>query len=180
MPEQNQVTPFVWGEISLSQTVFVNGAPHGTRYAIGEFLDYADPQKAIDNILARNPHIEAWAVPLKLRGTDGKNYDTFVYHPIGFMLIVFESGQPRAHEMKQAVAAFCWHFAGPRKLTVKDEIELQKLARSLYNDIGRTKDKFAVTGLITMLRDVCLTLGTPVPDLAFLGQQVDQPALPGL
>lgn len=180
MSDQNQVTPFVWGEISLSQTVFVNGAPHGTRYAIGEFLDYADPQKAVDNILARNPHIEAWSVPLKLRGTDGKNYETFVYHPIGFMLIVFESGQPRAHEMKQAVAEFVWHYAKPKQLSIKEQIELQKLERALYNDIGRTKDKFAATGLISMLSNVCFTLGKPLPDLAFLGQQVDQPTLPGL
>src|SRR5574337_1061440 len=96
-------TSFVSGEIELSEVVHIDGIPHTTRRAIGEWAEYADPQKAIDNILARNPHIEAHGIPLNLRGMDGaRDYETTVYHPIGFLLIVFESGQPKAHAMKAA------------------------------------------------------------------------------
>jgi len=52
----------------------------------GEWLEYADPQNAVDQVLGRNPHIENYSVPVKLSGTDGKIYDTKVYHPIGFLL----------------------------------------------------------------------------------------------
>lgn len=75
---QANISTFKFNEINLSQVVYRDGIPHATRAATGEFLEYADPQKAVDNILARNPHIEAWSVPLKLRGTDGKNYDNFI------------------------------------------------------------------------------------------------------
>lgn len=180
MSDQTQITPFVLGEISLSQTVMVGGVPHGTRYAIGEFLDYADPQKAIDNILSRNPHIEAWSVPLKLRGTDGKNYDTFVYHPIGFLLIVMESGQPRAHEMKQAVAEFVFRYAGPRKLSTKEYIELKKLRRTILGDLGKNKDAFVQKALFADLVEISLMLGQAVPDIKYLGKDIGQLLLEGV
>jgi len=34
--------------------VYRDGIPHATRAAIGEWLEYADPQKAIDKLLERN------------------------------------------------------------------------------------------------------------------------------
>lgn len=177
---KSSISNFVFGDISLAQVVYRDGIPHPTRAAIGEWLEYADPQKAVDNILARYPHIEAWSVPLNLRGTDGKNYDTLVYHPIGFLLIVMESGQPRAHAMKQAVAEFVWHYARPRDISLKEKIELQKLSRTLFKDLAATSDKFIIDGILNHLRDVHLTLGHPLPDFALLGQKLDQPSLPGI
>ena len=175
-----EINTFNWGEIALSQVVYKDGIPHATRYAIGEWLEYADPQKAIDNILARNSYIEAHSVPLKLRGTDGKNYETFVYHPIGFLLIVMESGQTKAQAMKQAVAEFVWHFAGPKQITPKERIELLKLSRTLYNDLAKTKDAFVRDGLLAHLREVSFALGQSVPDISRLGKDADQLALPGV
>lgn len=175
-----EINNFTWGDIALSQVVYVDGIPHATRAAIGEWLEYADPQKAIDNLLDRNSYIEAHSVALKLRGTDGKNYDTFVYHPIGFLLIVMESGQPKAIAMKQAVAEFVWHFAGPRTMSFKERTELLKLSRTLFNDLGRTKDSFIVCGLIAHLQEVHLALGMPLPLLEKLGKDHAQLALPGL
>lgn len=181
MSDQTQVSPFVWGEISLSETVMVGGIPHATRMAMGEWAEYADPQKAIDNILSRNPHIEAWGIPLKLRGMDGaREYETTVYHPIGFMLIAMESGQPRAHEMKQAIAKFVWHFAGPRKLSTKEFIELKKLRRAILGDLGRNKDAFVQKALFADLVEVSLMLGQPVPDIKFLGKDISQLLLEGV
>lgn len=83
----NEVTPFHWGEIALSETVFIDGVPHATKTAIGEWLEYAEPRVAVNNILARNSYIEAHSVDINLISTDGKKYDTKVYHPIGFLLI---------------------------------------------------------------------------------------------
>jgi len=176
----NEVTPFHWGEIALSETVFIDGAPHASRFAIGEWLEYADPQNAIDVILGRNPYIEAHSVPVKLTGTDGKKYDTKVYHPIGFLLIVMESGQPKAKEMKQAVAEFVWHFAGPRRMSFKERTELLKLSRVLLNDVAKTRDAFVQNGLVTHLREVHLALGQPLPDIASLGKDAAQLPLKGV
>lgn len=171
---KGNISTFVFNEINLNQVVYIDGVPHPTRSAIGEFLEYADPQNAVDVILGRNPHINTWSVPVKLTGTDGKNYDTFVYHPIGFLLIVMESGQPRAHEMKQAVAEFVWRYAGPRNMSFKEETELLKLRRVILADLGKNRDAFVQQALIADLQRISLTIGLPVPDLKFLGTDSKQ------
>lgn len=171
---QSNINTFQFNEISLSQVVHLDGIPHPTRAAIGEWLEYADPQNAVDVILGRNPHIEAWSVPVKLTGTDGKNYDTFVYHPIGFMLIVMESGQPRAKEFKQAVAEFVWHYAKPRDMSFKEQTELLKLRRVILSDLGKNRDAFVQQALVSDLQRISLTLGLPVPDIKFLGTDAKQ------
>lgn len=175
-----EISNFIWGDIALSQVVYVDGVPNATKTAIGEWLEYADPRDAVNKVLERNSYIEAHSVAVKLAATDGKNYDTTVYHPIGFLLIVMESGQPKAQAMKQAVAEFVWHFAGPRTMSFKERTELLKLSRTLFNDLGRTKDSFIVCGLIAHLQEVHLALGVPMPLLEKLGKNHDQIALPGV
>lgn len=176
----NEVTTFNWGEIALNQVVFIDGAPHATREAIGEWLEYDDPNRAVSKILERNSYIDAHSTVVKLTTVDGKNRDVSVYHPIGFLLIVMESGQPKAQAMKQAVAEFVWHFAGPRKMSFKERTELLKLSRTLFADLGKTKDSFVVQGILTHLREVHLSLGQPLPDIKWLGQDIKQLALPGV
>lgn len=171
---QHNITTFNFHEINLSQVVYRDGIPHPTRAAIGEFLEYADPQKSVDKILERNPHIEAWSVPVKLTATDGKNYDTFVYHPIGFMLIVFESGQPRAHDMKQAVAEFVYHYMKQRDMSFNEETERLKMRRVILADLGKNRDAFVQQALIADLQRVSLALGLPVPDIKLLGTDSKQ------
>ena len=174
----NTPSPFVWGEIALSQVVHLEGVPHVTRRAIGEWLEYADAQKGIDNILTRNPHIEAHGIPLNLRGMDGaRDYETEVFHPIGFLLIVMESGQPKAHAMKAAVAEFVWRFAGPQRLSETRRGVLMKLRLQLLDRLGTVKDAFVRTALLGDLREVSLSLGLPVPDVALLGKDARQLAL---
>lgn len=175
-----ETTPFNWGEIALSETIFIDGAPHATRFAVGQWLEYEDPAEGIRKILNRNSYIEEHSVAVKLTATDGKNYDTKVYHPIGFLLIVMESGQPKAQAMKQAVAEFVWHFAGPRRMSFKERMELLKHGRVLLNNLAKTKDAFERDGLIVQLREVQLALGQPMPDVARLGKDIDQLALPGV
>jgi hypothetical protein len=178
---ETQVTPFVWGDISLSQTIMLDGVPHATRGAIGEWAEYADPQNAIDVILGRNPHIKDWGIPVRLTGMGGaREYETVVYHPIGFMLIAMESGQPKAHAMKQAVAKFVWHFAGPRQMTFKERTELLKLRRAILNDLAKIKDAFVQKALFADLVEISLALGQPVPDIKYLGKDIGQLLLEGV
>lgn len=172
---QNNITTFNFHEINLSQVVYRDGVPHPTRAAIGEFLEYADPQNAVDVILGRNSHIETWGIPFKLTGMGGaREYETKAYHPIGFLLIVMESGQPRAHEMKQAVAEFVWHYAQPRDMSFKEQTELLKLRRVILADLGKNRDAFVQQALIADLQRISLTLGLPVPDIKFLGTDCKQ------
>ncbi|SCX40399.1 hypothetical protein [Nitrosospira sp. Nsp1] len=175
-----EVTPFHWGEIALSEAVFIDGAPHATKTAIGEWLEYADPRDAVNKILERNSYIEAHSTAVKLTAVDGKKRDTTVYHPIGFLLIVMESGQPKAQAMKQAVAEFVWHFAGPRRMSFKERTELLKLSRVLLNDLAKTRDAFVQGGLVTHLREVHLALGQPLPNIAMLGKDAAQLPLKGV
>ncbi len=58
--------PFQWGEINLSQIVHINGIPHATKTAIGEWLEYADPRDAINKIVERNSHLRHYSVAVKL------------------------------------------------------------------------------------------------------------------
>ncbi len=92
------------GAVALKEACWLNGKPYFTRRAIGEWLEYRDGQHGVDDIVQRNPHIRQFSVPLKLRGTDGKNYEHEVYDPIGLQLIVFESRQPKAIQFKVMVA----------------------------------------------------------------------------
>lgn len=174
----NDLTRFTWNAIDLSEVVYLDGIPHVTRAAIGEWLEYADPQKAIDKILERNPHLESRGTPVNLTGMGGaRDYETTVYHPIGFLLIVMESGQPKAHAMKEAVAEFVWQFAGPRKLAEKARMDLLKWRSSLIVNLTKTRDAFARQAFLADLQEVSLTLGLPVPRVELLGKDADQLAL---
>lgn len=176
MKTENQLSHFNFEAIDLSEVVHLDGIPHVTRAAIGRWLEYADPQKAIDNIIERNPHLEEHSVALKLGATDGKNYDTYVYHPIGFLLIVMESGQPKAHEKKEAVANFVWNF-NRQPLAPKERMELLKLRRTLINDLARSRDAFAQQALMDDLRRVSQSLGQALPAAELLGKDPKQMAL---
>lgn len=117
-----------------------HGTPWFTRRAIGEFLEYADPQKSIDNILERHPYINEYSVPLRLPGRDGKMYEHKVISPIGFHLIVMESETEKAKQAKIAVAHFIEDFRtgrfalhGLHKLAndIMDEMTLEQLGHVL-------------------------------------------------
>lgn len=174
------IQSFHWGDIALSQVVYVDGIPHATRQAVGEWLEYTDPQKAIDNLLDRNPHIEHYSVPLNLRATDGKNYDTKVYHPIGFLLIVMESGQPRAQAMKVAVAEFVWHFAGPQETTPKERNAYIREIERLTDRLATTRDAMIYKQTQLALQHYCRLAAWPLPEVALLGQDPKQLQLEGV
>jgi len=69
-----------------------------TREQIGRALEYKNPQKAIDNLHSKyRERLDKFSVTLKLRGTDGKEYDTCVYFPKGVYEICRWSRQPKAN-----------------------------------------------------------------------------------
>lgn len=173
-------TPFTWGDIALSQVVDIDGTPHVTRQAIGEWLDYQEePADRIRRLIGRNPHIESYSVPVNLTATDGKNYDTRVYHPIGFLLIVMESGQPKAQQMKVAVAEFVWAFCGASDLPVKERNaylnEIERLTEALVS----TKNAMLFKQRHAQLQYYCSMAHWPMPDLTLRSAGIEQLPLLG-
>lgn len=104
--------PFAFGAVRLREACWIDDTPYFTRRAIGEWLEYPQPQQAIRNIIKRNPHLSdpRWSVVVKLTSTDGKQYEHQLFDPIGLQLVVFESRQPRALQYKIAVANLAWHY----------------------------------------------------------------------
>lgn len=107
-----ELTPFKFNEIELTESVEINGRPHFTRRAIGEWLEYSDTNQAIAKIIERNEYIREFSRVVNLTTVQNTGKDTFyereieteVYDPIGFQLIVMESQQPKARQYKVAVA----------------------------------------------------------------------------
>ncbi|WP_214720683.1 BRO family protein [Exiguobacterium sp. s192] len=74
-----------------------NNEVYMTRKQIGEALEYANPQKAIDNLHAKHSdRLDRFSVTLKLRGTDNKQYSTVVYSAKGIYEICRWSKQAKA------------------------------------------------------------------------------------
>ncbi|WP_216363842.1 BRO-N domain-containing protein [Moorella sp. E306M] len=68
-----------------------------TREQIGRALEYADPGDAIRKIHERNrDRLDRFSVTVKLSGTDGKLYDTYLYSARGVYEICRWSRQPKA------------------------------------------------------------------------------------
>jgi len=173
---------YTWGDIALTQTVLIDDVPHITRQGIGEWLEYADPQNAITKILERNPHIDHYSTPVNLSGVDGKNREHNVYHPIGFLLIVMESGQPTAKEKKVEVAEFVWHFSNPgtERLAPKEKRAIRVRISAIAARMAKTKDAFELPLLWDEMRQLCDKIGMPYPDISYLGHDYRQTRIPGM
>lgn len=69
-----------------------------TREQIGTALEYSDPQKALNNIHSRHKErLNELSVVYKVRGTDGKEYNTTLYTQRGVMEICRWSQKPKAN-----------------------------------------------------------------------------------
>lgn len=170
----HSLQPFQWGNINFSQIVYIGGIPHATKTAIGEWLEYSDPRTAINKIIERNPYLRHYSVGVKLTSTDSKNYDTDVYHPIGFLLIVMESAQTKAQAMKLAVAEFVWQFVGPYDVGVKERNAYIREIERLTERLTVTQDAMLYQLRLQSLQYFCRLAAWPMPDLALLGKDTEQ------
>jgi len=140
--------PFAFETIKLKESCWIEDKPYFTRRAIGEWLEYAKPQEAIDTLITRNPHIDQFSVHLNLRCTDGKEYDQRCYDPIGLQLIIFESHQPRAKEYKAVVAHLVVAF-------MRGELS----QNPQYRPVNSLEDPNIKTFLVEVLQDKTIPLG---------------------
>lgn len=69
---------------------------------LAECLEYSNGRKGIENILSRNEYLKnpEFSVTLKLRGTDGKQYNNRVFTEDGIYEITMLSNQPKAKEFR--------------------------------------------------------------------------------
>ncbi|MES9901091.1 MAG: hypothetical protein ABW168_00245 [Sedimenticola sp.] len=172
--------PFTWGDIQISQNVFIDNIPHATKRAMGEFFEYADPRLGVNTILNRNAYIEEFSVDVNMTSTDSKKYDTRVYHPMGFLLIAMESDQPKAKLMKEAIARFVWHYAQPQETTTKERNSYIREIERLTILLSTTNDAMVYKQIESTLQYYCRLASWPMPDLAQLGQDPKQLRLEGL
>lgn len=104
-----------------------------TAKQLGGAIGYADPQKGMDNLLDRNPHLktEEFSVTLKMRGTDGKMYDTRVFNEDGIYESTMLAKTPKAFEFRSFVRKI---LKGLRKGTLtlmssekQQELEIKRM-----------------------------------------------------
>ena len=98
-----------------------------TREQIGAALEYKDPQNGIDVLHGRHKdRLEHFSVPVSLRATDGKIYDTIVYNRKGVFKICRWSRQPKAN----AFMDWAWDILDGL-ITGRYKLELRRLEDKL-------------------------------------------------
>lgn len=119
---------FSYEGIRLKESCWIDGKPYFTMRAIGEWLEYKNPEKAIFKIIHRNPHIKQFATPVNLTvvdeytkghsvpklGTESsqrtREIEHEVFDPIGLQLIINKSNQPKAIAFQVAVAHLVYDY----------------------------------------------------------------------
>ena len=66
------------------------------------------------------------------------------------------------------------------QLDLKERISLGNQMLGIVDRLGKTNDAFVRAALFGRLREVCMLLGQPMPNMAYLGKDADQLALPGV
>ena len=100
-----------------------------TRRGVGEFLnpESRDPQKIIDKIIERNPHLKTSSIPVTVTGMTGQKYITKTFDIWGVYQIAIVSKFPRAkiflQEFPNFLQAFHDHTIKPPAIgDIKPEI----------------------------------------------------------
>jgi len=70
-----------FGEVKCDFYTNEKQIPYMTSKQLGTALEYADPQKGVDNLINRNDYLKSseFSATLKMRGTDSKEYETRVF-----------------------------------------------------------------------------------------------------
>lgn len=100
MNELQLKTTEMFGEV---QTDIYENESHDmfmTIEQLGRCLGYANGRKGVDNLIFRNKYLKEakYSVPLAMRATDGKVYDTRVFTERGIYEVSFLSNTPKAKE----------------------------------------------------------------------------------
>lgn len=76
-----------------------------TAFQLGSCLGYTNPQKAIDNLISRNKYLKTdeFSVTLKMRATDGKQYDTRIFTEDGIYEVTMLAKTEKAKEFRTFV-----------------------------------------------------------------------------
>lgn len=86
-----------------------------TRNQISTALEYSDPNTAITKIHSRHKdRLDQFSVSTKLVGTDGKEYETYLYTERGIMEICRWSSKPLADKFMD----WCWDCEGYFELEI--------------------------------------------------------------
>jgi len=110
-----------------------------TRKQIGDALGYSDPQKAIDNLHAKyKGRMDKFSVTLKVRGTDGKEYDTVLYNSKGIYEICRRSQQPKADDFYDWVYELLERLNnGQVKIISVSEVKKKDIDAKYNNSLAR-------------------------------------------
>lgn len=76
-----------------------------TSFQLGSCLGYSNPQKAVDNLISRNEYLKniEFSVTLKMRATDGKQYDTRLFTEDGIYEVTMLAKTEKAKEFRTFV-----------------------------------------------------------------------------
>ncbi|NTU43279.1 MAG: hypothetical protein HGA78_09590 [Nitrospirales bacterium] len=110
----NELVPFHFGQFQTQEAVY-SADPlewvkryRFTRKAMGDFLysGSKDPQKVIDKIIERNPHLKTLSIPVTVTGMTGQKYGVETYDIWGLYKISIESDAPRKKDFLKAFPDF--------------------------------------------------------------------------
>ena len=105
MSNMKLVTTETFGEVPCDFYRNMNDDILLTRNQIGTALEYSDPNTAITKIHSRHKdRLDQFSVSTKLVGTDGKEYETYLYTERGIMEICRWSSKPLANKFMD----WCW------------------------------------------------------------------------
>lgn len=96
-----------------------------TAEEIGRHLGYSEPAKAVSNLFNRNRNeLKLYAVPLKVRATDGKDYDTRLFTEEGVYIL---SMLARTNEAKKFRARVALLLRRLRQEAIRREVKHARL-----------------------------------------------------
>lgn len=178
---QNTTTPsiFTFAEKHNVRIEIVNGEPWFCANDICEILEHTNSRKAISDLLDEDDVTKRYVIDAL-----GRDQETNFISEYGVYSLIFGSQLPAAKAFKRWVT----HEVLPQlrkvgfygRLELKERISLGNQMLGIIDRLGKASDAFVRTALMGRLREVCLLLGQPMPDVAMLGKDVDQLNLPGV
>ena len=167
--------PFQFSEIDVRTAVDSDDQVWFCAKDVCEALDITWNGSTLDNMP------DEWKGVLKLRTPGGEQEANFINEP-GLYRLIFRSNKPRAVEFSNWVCKDV--LPSIRKngffgtINAKDRLAYSKQILSVTTTLTKNKDAMLHKLLTAELRDCCNLIGLQLPDMALLGQDYKQLALP--